>query len=265
MDDNRQLVAQFDQSRAHLRAVAYRMLGSASEADDAVQEAWLRLAAPTPTRCENLGGWLTTVVAGCAWTCCARAGRGGRSRWRTCRPRSSSRDAGATPSRRRCWPTRSAWRCWWCWTRWRRPSGWRSCCTTCSRALRRDRPIVGRSPAAARQLASRARRRVQGGGGARRRPGPPARGRRRLPGRRARRRLRGAAGGARSGRGAARRRRHFEASPDRGTAGHQERHLDRPLSFARFAPFARLAMVNGAAGILLVMDGEPTRSWASPW
>src|SRR5215475_7966132 len=39
---------------------------------------------------------------------------------------------GPTPSSRRCWPTRSAWRCWWSWTPWRPPSGWRSCCTTCS-------------------------------------------------------------------------------------------------------------------------------------
>src|SRR6266540_4412257 len=49
--------------RAHLRAVAYRMLGSPSEADDAVQEAWLRLSRADPSRVGNLGGWLTTVVA----------------------------------------------------------------------------------------------------------------------------------------------------------------------------------------------------------
>src|SRR5207249_3344853 len=47
----------------HLRSVAYRMLGSPSEADDAVQESWLRLARSDTSGVENLGGWLTTVVA----------------------------------------------------------------------------------------------------------------------------------------------------------------------------------------------------------
>src|SRR5580704_5369460 len=54
---------QFEQSRPHLRAVAYRMLGSLGEADDAVQEAWLRLSRSDTSAIENLGGWLTTVVA----------------------------------------------------------------------------------------------------------------------------------------------------------------------------------------------------------
>ena len=53
----------FDEHRPHLRAVAYRMLGSRSEADDAVQEAWLRLSRSDADEIENLGGWLTTVVA----------------------------------------------------------------------------------------------------------------------------------------------------------------------------------------------------------
>ncbi len=54
---------QFETHRAHLRAAAYRMLGSPSEADDAVQEAWLRLSRTDPSDVQNLGGWLTTVVA----------------------------------------------------------------------------------------------------------------------------------------------------------------------------------------------------------
>jgi RNA polymerase sigma factor (sigma-70 family) len=53
----------FEQNRAHLRAVAYRMLGNQSEADDAVQEAWLRLNRSGAAGVENLGGWLTTIVA----------------------------------------------------------------------------------------------------------------------------------------------------------------------------------------------------------
>jgi RNA polymerase sigma factor (sigma-70 family) len=57
------LAQRFEEHRAHLRAVAYRMLGSLSEADDAVQESWLRLARADASGIENLGGWLTTVVA----------------------------------------------------------------------------------------------------------------------------------------------------------------------------------------------------------
>jgi RNA polymerase sigma factor (sigma-70 family) len=57
------LAERFEAHRAHLRAVAYRMLGSLSEADDAVQEAWLRLSRSEVSGIENLGGWLTTVVA----------------------------------------------------------------------------------------------------------------------------------------------------------------------------------------------------------
>jgi RNA polymerase sigma-70 factor (ECF subfamily) len=57
------LVGEFEQHRPHLRAVAYRILGSVSEADDAVQDAWLRLSRTDASGVENLGGWLTTVVA----------------------------------------------------------------------------------------------------------------------------------------------------------------------------------------------------------
>jgi RNA polymerase sigma-70 factor (ECF subfamily) len=57
------LAQQFEQHRPHLRAVAYRMLGSLSEAEDAVQDAWLRLSRADADEIENLGGWLTTVVA----------------------------------------------------------------------------------------------------------------------------------------------------------------------------------------------------------
>ncbi len=63
MTETELLAAQFEQHRAHLRAVAYRMLGSVGEADDAVQEAWLRLNRSDADEIENLGGWLTTVVA----------------------------------------------------------------------------------------------------------------------------------------------------------------------------------------------------------
>ena len=61
--DDELLAERFEDHRSHLRAVAYRMLGSPSEADDAVQEAWLRLSRSDAGGIENLGGWLTTVVA----------------------------------------------------------------------------------------------------------------------------------------------------------------------------------------------------------
>src|SRR4029078_1127334 len=63
MTESEFLAAQFEEHRTHLRAVAYRMLGSISEADDAVQEGWLRLSRSDAAAIENLGGWLTTVVA----------------------------------------------------------------------------------------------------------------------------------------------------------------------------------------------------------
>src|SRR5204863_9032742 len=56
------LAEEFEEHRPHLRTVAYRMLGSVSESDDAVQEAWLRLSRVDRTHVDNLGGWLTTVV-----------------------------------------------------------------------------------------------------------------------------------------------------------------------------------------------------------
>jgi RNA polymerase sigma factor (sigma-70 family) len=63
MDENQWLADRFEEHRAHLRSVAYRMLGSLSDADDAVQDTWLRLSRSGPGDVENLGGWLTTIVA----------------------------------------------------------------------------------------------------------------------------------------------------------------------------------------------------------
>jgi RNA polymerase sigma-70 factor, ECF subfamily len=63
MDEHEWLAEQFEAYRTHLRAVAYRMLGSVNEVDDAVQESWLRLSRSDTSGIENLGGWLTTVVA----------------------------------------------------------------------------------------------------------------------------------------------------------------------------------------------------------
>jgi RNA polymerase sigma factor (sigma-70 family) len=63
VDEREQLAERFEENRKHLRAVAHRMLGSLSEADDAVQEAWLHLNRSDITDVENLRGWLTTVIA----------------------------------------------------------------------------------------------------------------------------------------------------------------------------------------------------------
>jgi DNA-directed RNA polymerase specialized sigma24 family protein len=99
-----ELAAQFETHRTHLRAVAYRMLGSLSEADDAVQDTWLRLHRCDTRGVENLRGWLTTIVA--------------RVSLDMLRSRKSRREEplgvqvsdpidGVHRRRRRCWPTRS--------------------------------------------------------------------------------------------------------------------------------------------------------------
>src|SRR5881227_3517196 len=62
-DERHWLTSRFEEQRPRLRAVAYRMLGSLSEADDAVQDAWLRAGRADADEVENLGGWLTTIVA----------------------------------------------------------------------------------------------------------------------------------------------------------------------------------------------------------
>src|SRR5690349_6213404 len=62
MDEHEWLTERFEQHRSHLRAVAYRMLGSVTEADDAVQEAWLRIRRQDSASVENMQAWLTTIV-----------------------------------------------------------------------------------------------------------------------------------------------------------------------------------------------------------
>jgi DNA-directed RNA polymerase specialized sigma24 family protein len=63
MDEHQRLAESFEENRTHLRAVAYRMLGSFAEADDAVQDAWVRFSRSDASGVENLGGWLTPSPA----------------------------------------------------------------------------------------------------------------------------------------------------------------------------------------------------------
>lgn len=163
MNGQEWLAEQFEANRGHLRAVAYRMLGTASEADDAVQETWLRLSRTDTREVENLTGWLTTVVA----RVCLDLLRSRKSR------REESLDAEAqdlvtnpstqdpehealladsvglallvvldtlTPAERLAFVLHD----------------------TFAVSFEEIGQIVGRTPAAARQLASRARRRIQG-------------------------------------------------------------------------------------------------------
>src|SRR5918996_80481 len=164
MNERDYLAERFEEHRTHLRAVAYRMLGSLSEVDDAVQEAWLRLSRADATGIDNLGGWLTTVV--------------GRVCLDTLRSRQARREEPFTPDAPELVATGT------------------SGSTPEEEALLADSvglallvvldrltpaerltfvlhdmfavpfeeiaPIVGRSAEAARQLASRARRRVRG-------------------------------------------------------------------------------------------------------
>ena len=109
----------FEQNRTRLRAVAYRMLGSLAEADDAVQETWLRLRRSDASEVENLGAWLTTIVARVSLNVLRsrRAHRGRSPSGYTSRTGRQPRGRGRAPRSRRCWPTRSGSRCRWCWTR----------------------------------------------------------------------------------------------------------------------------------------------------
>jgi RNA polymerase sigma factor (sigma-70 family) len=259
MDEHEWLAERFEEHRTHLRAVAYRMLGSLSEADDAVQESWLRLSRSDARDIENLGGWLTTVVA------------------RVCLNMLRSRDTRREEPMNAYVPDPIV----------RREGELNPddevlladsvglallvVLETLAPAERlafvlhdmfavpfdEIAPMVGRSPAAARQLASRARRRVQGAAAA---PDPDLTRQREV--------VDAFFTAARDG--------DFDAlvavlHPDvvlRSDGGAvrpgasfvmrgAQNVAESALTFARLSPFVRPALVNGAAGVVVAPHGRP--------
>jgi RNA polymerase sigma-70 factor (ECF subfamily) len=259
MDEREWLAERFEANRTHLRAVAYRMLGSVSEADDAVQESWLRLSRADAGGVENLRAWLTTVVA----RVCLDMMRTRRSRREeplgvhVPEPIVSSEDGldpehealladsvglallvvleTLTPAERLAFVLHDMF----------------------SVPFEEIAPIVGRSPAAARQLASRARRRVKASASV---PDTDLAGQREV--------VDAFLAAARAG--------DFDAlvavldpdvvlRVDRGAAPAGASREVRgaaavarqALTFARLAPVARPALVNGAAGFVVAPQGRP--------
>lgn len=164
MDEHNWLAEQFESNRDHLRAVAYRMLGSLSEADDAVQESWLRLSRSDTNDIENLSGWLTTVVG----RICLDMLRSRRSRREdligVSAPESvASRERGTDPEQEAVLAD-SVGLALLVVLEMLTPAERLAFVLHDTFAVPFDEiaPIIGRSPAAARQLASRARRRVRG-------------------------------------------------------------------------------------------------------
>jgi RNA polymerase sigma factor (sigma-70 family) len=164
MDEREWLTDQFEANRTHLRAVAYRMLGSVSEADDAVQESWLRLSRSDAREVENMRAWLTTVVARvCLDMLRARRSRREEPFGPHVPEPIVSREDGVDPEYEALLADSVG-------------LALLAVLETLAPAERlafvlhdmfampfdEIAPIVGRSPAAARQLASRARRRVRG-------------------------------------------------------------------------------------------------------
>ncbi len=256
MDDRDWLAEQFEEHRGHLRAVAYKMLGSLSEADDAVQESWLRLSRSDTSEVENLRAWLTTVVARVSLNV-LRSRRTRREEPLDVRVPDPvvSRDDGTQPEHEALLAD----------------SVGLALLVVLETLAPAERlafvlhdmfgvpfdeiaGLVDRSPAAARQLASRARRRVQGAA-----PVPDA-------DLAAQRRVVDAFfAAARDG--------DFEGlvavlDPDvvsRGDGGPGASAIARgarevaarALTFARLSPFVRPALVNGAAGVVVAPRGEP--------
>jgi len=261
MSDNELLAQKFEQNRGHLRGVAYRMLGSLSEADDAVQEAWLRLSRSPAGAIENLGGWLTTVVARvCLDMLRSRTSR--REESIDTQPVEPASATSASPDPEQ--ETLLA------------DSVGVALLVVLDRLAPAERvafvlhdmfamsfdeiaPLVGRTPTAARQLASRARRRVQGA--------PPISGRELTEQREV---VRAFLGALRSG--------DFEglvAVLDPNVAVHLGEGAGRPgalseihgaeswargaVAYTKAAKFVQAALINGAVGLVWAPRGRLLR------
>jgi RNA polymerase sigma-70 factor (ECF subfamily) len=259
MDEHEFLAEAFEEHRTHLRAVAYRMLGSVSEADDAVQEAWLRLSRSDAREIENLGGWLTTVVARiCLNVLRSRVARREVPFGPHVPEPIVSREDGVDPEHEALLAD----------------SVGLALLVVLETLAPAERlafvlhdmfavpfdeiaPMVGRSPMAARQLASRARRRVRGAA-----PAPDA------DLSRQREVVDAFFAAARDG--------DFDAlvavldpdvvlRSDGGVARPDATHMvhgsravaERALTFARLSPFVRPALVNGVAGVVVAPRGQP--------
>jgi RNA polymerase sigma factor (sigma-70 family) len=264
MDEHDLLAERFEEHRARLRAVAYRMIGSPGEAEEAVQEAWLRLSRSGAGGIENLGGWLTTVVA----RVCLDALRSRRSRREELmgEPRVGVRVPDPIVGREdRTDPEHEALL---------DDSVGPALLVVLETLTPAERlafvlhdvfgvpfgeiaPIVGRTPAAARQLASRARRRVRGENTVP--DADPARQREVVDAFLTASRE-GDFGALlavldpevvlRIDGGAARASLSREARGARAVA-------EQTLTFSRLSPFVRPALVNGAAGVVVAPRGRP--------
>ncbi|MER5322904.1 RNA polymerase sigma factor SigJ [Streptosporangium roseum] len=259
MDERNWPVERFEEHRTRLRAVAYRMLGSVSEADDAVQDTWLRFSRADTGGVENLGAWLTTVVA----RVCLNVLRSREQRredpleMRVPDPIIGHEDGGdpehealladsvglallvvleaLSPAERLAFVLHDMF----------------------AVPFEEIAPMIERSPAAARQLASRARRRVRGQAPA---PDPDLSRQRDV--------VNAFFAAARDGDfdalvavldpdvvlrsdgGVARARHTVVITGARTVAG-------QALTFGRFSPFARPALINGAAGVVVAAHGRP--------
>jgi RNA polymerase sigma-70 factor, ECF subfamily len=254
MQDHDRLAERFEDNRTNLRAVAYRMLGSVHEADDAVQEAWLRLSRTDASSIGNLGRWLTTVVSRvCLDMLRSRASRREEPLAPAYPNRSRATRTAWTRSTRRWSRTRSVWRCWSCSTHCRRPNASPSAPRHVRRALRRDRadrgalfgcdPAArepGPAPGAGRERGSRRRSCPSAGGGG----GVPRRG--------ARWSLRSPAHAARPRRRAPRRSRRLRAGASEEVRGAEA----VAGTFSGRARAAQPALLGGAVGLVWTQQGE---------
>ncbi|MEU9730828.1 sigma-70 family RNA polymerase sigma factor [Streptomyces sp. NPDC048002] len=242
------LARRFEEHRGHLRAVAHRMLGSAAEAEDAVQEAWFRLSRSEPERIDNLGGWLTTVVGRVCLDLLRSRGSRAERPLDAVGPRPDAdadpeRDAlvadsvgvallvvleNLTPAERLAFVLHDLF----------------------AVDYAEIAAVVGRSPAATRQLASRARRRVRGA-----RPSDADPARRRAV-------VDAFLAAAREG--------DIQglvdvldpdvvAHTEAGVLAGAREVAGNAARFAALARLARPALVDGRAGLVLLVDGRPER------